>query len=298
MENASPDTAVVDRTCIAGGRQPGWSLLGLLTLLVLLAWVYAPILPALVSEWWNDSNYSHGFLVPLFSGFLVWRQREAWQTLPGRGSWWGLGLLLFGLGLLVLGQVGAEHFLSRSSLIAVIAGLVWLHLGGSALRSVGVPLGFLFFMIPLPAIVFYAMAFPLQGLAAQNAAFALDRLGVPVLLEGNVIHLSDLSLGVTEACSGIRSLMSLVTLALAWGYLTLAAPWALILFVASAVPITIVANAARVVMTGLIGQWFGRVYAEGFFHTLSGWLIFVFAFLGFLVVHRVIRCLSNLGGSR
>ena len=151
------------------------------------------------------------------------------------------------------------------------------------------PLLFLFFMVPLPATLFYAVAFPLQNLAARNAAWTLDLLGVPVLLDGNVIHLSQISLGVTEACSGIRSLISLLAVAVAWAALTLPGIWAMAVLVAAVVPITILANAGRVVATGLIGQWFGVEYAQGFFHTFSGWLVFLFAFVCLLGVHSVIR---------
>jgi exosortase len=171
----------------------------------------------------------------------------------------------------------------------IIAGLVLFHLGGAWLRALAFPLGFLFFMIPLPATVFYAVAFPLQYVAAQNAVWALDLIGVPVLRDGNVIHLSQVTLGVTEACSGIRSLMSLLALAVAWGYLTLGGPWAIAALAASAVPITIAANAGRVVTTGLVAQWFGPWYAQGFFHSFSGWLIFVFAFASLFVVHALVR---------
>jgi exosortase len=138
------------------------------------------------------------------------------------------------------------------------------------------------------------LTFPLQSLAARNAAWVLDSLGVPVLLDGNVIHLSDITLGVTEACSGIRSLISLLALASAWAFLTLSGVFATALFIAAAVPITIFANAARVVLTGVIGQTFGRAYAQGFFHEFSGWLIFVMAFVGLLGLHALIRAVARV----
>jgi exosortase len=144
-------------------------------------------------------------------------------------------------------------------------------------------------MVPLPATLFYAVTSPLQNLAARNAAWLLDLLGVPVLLDGNVIHLSQISLGVTEACSGIRSLISLLAVAVAWAALTIPGIWGMSALVAATVPITVVANAGRVVVTGLIGQWFGIDYARGFFHALSGWVIFVLAFVCLLAVHGVIR---------
>jgi exosortase len=254
-------------------------------LLILLGGIYAPIFPGLFADWWNDPNYSHGFLVPLFSGYVVWQNWEQLKRLPLHGNWLGLAVLCLGIGALVLGDIGAEDFLTRSSLIVILAGLILFHLGTPVLRTLLFPLGFLIFMVPLPTIIFNAIAFPLQGLAAQNATSVLEFLGVPVLRDGNVIHLSHISLGVTEACSGIRSLVSLMALAVAWAYLTLPSNWSRMLLVASAVPITIVANAARVVVTGLIGQWFGIKYAQGVFHSFSGWIIFLVAFIGLLGMH-------------
>jgi len=279
------------------GKEHPWGLpigaLGMLFLWLLGA-LYWRILSDMVWQWWDDPNYSHGFLVPLFSGYLIWRQRGRLKALAPRGTWSGLPVLVAGVGLFVLGNIGAENFLTRSSLILILAGLVLLHLGPEIFRALAFPLAFLFFMVPLPAIIFYAVAFPLQRLAAQNAASSLDLLGVPVLLDGNVLHLSQISLGVTEACSGIRSLISLLALAVGWVYLTFDGVWARLLLVASAVPITILANAARVVATGLIGQWFGVSYAKGFFHFFSGWLIFLVAFVALLAIHGLIRLVEGM----
>lgn len=245
---------------------------------VLLA-VYWKILRALVIQWWDDANYSHGFLVPLFCLYLVWRQRENLRRLPARGSLIGLAVILGGIAILLVGDLGADNFLMRSSLIVVLAGLVLFHLGRHVFRGVRFPLAFLFFMVPLPGVIFYAITFPLQSLAARQAAWMLDLLGIPVLLDGNVIHLAQLTLGVTEACSGIRSLIALFAAAVAWAYLLLPVGWPMLVFVASTLPITIFANAARVVLTGLIGQQFGVDYATGFFHEFAGLVIYAFAFL-------------------
>jgi exosortase len=260
-----------------------------LVLLGLLTSLYAGILRDLAWQWWDDPNYTHGFLVPLFSGILIWQRRQQLASLPANGSWIGLPVLLAGIGALLLGEVGAENFLMRSSLIIVLVGLVLFHLGRESFRVLAFPLLFLFFMVPLPATLFYAVAAPLQTLAARNAAWTLDTLGVPVLLDGNVIHLTKQSLGVVEACSGIRSLISFFSVAVGWAAVTLPGVWAMTVFVAAVVPITILANAARVVVTGLIGQWFGVEYAQGFFHTFSSWLVFVLAFVCLLGIHRVIR---------
>jgi exosortase len=267
-----------------------WRTFGVLCLAFvgILASLYAPVFPELFSDWWNDPNYSHGFLVPVFSVFWVWQQQVYLRTLPYHGSWYGFVLLLCGIGALVLGDIGAEDFLTRSSFILILAGLILFHLGTPVFRALLFPLGFLFFMVPLPAIIFNAIAFPLQGLAAHNATLILDTSGVPVLRDGNIIHLSEITLGVTEACSGIRSLVSLLALAVAWAWLTLAQPWARLVLIVSAIPITIIANAGRVVVTGLIGQWFGVKYAQGVFHSFSGWIIFLVAFVSLLGVHTLV----------
>jgi exosortase len=275
-----------------------WAGLVAFIFVALLAALYSGILRDLAWQWWDDSNYTHGFLVPIFSGVLVWQRRKQLTALPAEGSWIGLFVLLLGIGILLLGDIGSENFLMRSSLIVILVGLVLFLLGSRVLRVVAFPLLFLIFMVPLPSTVFYAVALPLQTLAARNAAWTLDALGVPVLLDGNVIHLSKQSLGVAEACSGIRSLISLLSVSVGWAVLTLSGFWAVAIFVAAVVPITIVANAGRVVVTGLIGQWFGVEYAQGFFHTFSSWLVFVSAFLCLLGVHSTIRLVQARRGKR
>jgi exosortase len=260
-------------------------------LATLLAVLYWQTLVGLATQWWSDANYTHGFLVPVFSAFLVWRERARLNLAASRGNVTGLAVLIGGLGILALGSIGAENFLMRASLIVVIGGLVLFHAGTGVFRIVFFPLAFLFFMVPLPGVVFYAITFPLQRLAAQQAAWALDLLGVPVLLDGNVIHLSQITLGVTEACSGIRSLISLLASAVAWAYLVLPLGFVAAAFVLAAIPITIFANAARVVATGLIGQWLGVEYASGFFHEFTGLAVYLFAVLCLTGVYTLARVL-------
>jgi len=267
-------------------------------IVVILALLYRGIIRDLALQWWDDPNYSHGFLVPLFSGFLVWHQRHELQALAPRGAVLGLVVLIAGILELLLGDLGAENFLMRSSLLVIIAGLVLFHFGPRILQAVAFPLGFLLFMIPLPATVFYAITFPLQSFAASQAATILEWIGIPVLLDGNVIHLSQLSLGVTEACSGIRSLISLLAGAAAWAYLAMPAGWIAVLFVASAIPVTIIANIARVVLTGIIGQQWGVEYASGFFHEFAGWGIYLFAFGCLVGIHALIRSTVRMASRR
>jgi exosortase len=263
-----------------------------LVLGILLALLYGRIVRDMALVWWDDPNYSHGFLVPLFSVFVVWQDRAALAALESRGSLAGLGVLAAGLALLVLGVLGAENFLSGASFVVVLAGLVLFHLGGEWLRALAFPISFLLFMIPLPAILFNAIALPLQGMAAENATRVIETLGIPVLRDGNVIRLSHTTLGVTEACSGIRSLVSLLALAVVWASLFAPRAWQRFVLVASAVPITIVANAGRIVLTALLAEWLGVEWAQGFFHGFSGWIIFLVAFACLLGLDALLRRVS------
>lgn len=274
----------------------GWALAAALIVGALLVALYWKILHAMVIQWWDDPNYTHGFLVPLFSFYLVWRQRAVLRELPRSGSLLGIPVILLGVAVLYLGDLGADNFLMRTSLIVILAGLVLFHLGRPILRSILFPFAFLFFMVPLPGVIFYSVTFPLQHLAARQAAWTLDALGVPVFLDGNIIQLAQLSLGVTEACSGIRSLISLFAGAAAWAYLFLPLGWSMVFFVAATLPITILANAARVVLTGLIGQSFGVEYASGFFHEFAGLVIYAFAFACLLGTYSLIRLVARLLG--
>jgi exosortase len=266
-----------------------------LVLLAVLIALYWRVAGELARQWWVDPNYSHGFLVPFLSAFLIWQRRNELTALRAQGSWLGLPVLLVGVGALLLGDLSFVIFLTGSSLIMVLAGLVLFHLGREILWLLAFPLLFLLFMVPMPDSLFDAIALPLQNLAARNAAWTLEALGVAVLLQGNVIHLSQISLGVTEACSGIRSLVSLLAVAVAWAYLSLSGIWGMVGLVAAAVPITILANVGRIVATGLIGQWLGVEYARGVFHSLSGWATFFFAFVCLLGVHTVIRLAERRG---
>jgi exosortase len=259
----------------------------------ILAGLYSQVFPVWFEDVWADDNSTHALIVPFFSAFVIWQRRKALAALTPRGTWVGLLVILVGLAQLFVGDIAAETFSMRTSFIAVLAGLILFNLGPHYLRLLAFPLAFLLFTVPIPRIFFYAVAFPLQRLAAENAAWGLDLIGVPVLLDGNVIHLSRITLGVTEACSGIRSLVSLVALAVAWAHLTLPWLWGGIALVIAAVPITILANAGRVVATGLIAQSFGVEYAQGFFHTFAGWAIFIFAFVWLLGVHGLIQLVGT-----
>lgn len=271
-----------------------WLRMGLL--IAATAFLYYPVLVRLGADWWNDPESSHGPIVPMFSLFVIWHTQKKWIQLPPRPSWAGMGIVLVALALLVTGVLGVEFFLARSSFIFLLAGLIVLFLGWSYFKAFFFPWAFLFLMIPIPAIVFNHITFPLQLLASNFAATALQLLGIPVLREGNVIQLARTTLEVAEACSGIRSLLTLVTLAIIYGYFLETRLSRRIIFVVAAVPIAVVANGLRVLGTGLLAHYWSPEAAEGFFHTFSGWLIFVIAMLLLFSVDNLLRWIDRLRG--
>jgi exosortase len=249
------------------------------TFVVLLAGLYHEVLVKLGLQWNNDPDYSHGFLVPVLVAYFVWERWDRFKRNPIMPSLWGIVVLAVGLLMLVIGSIGAELYLQRSSLIVVLAGLVLLLMGRDALKTLMFPIAFMLFMVPLPAIVVNAVAFPLQLFAARTAEFCLFNFGIPVLREGNVIVLAGTTLEVAEACSGIRSLQALLALGTVYAYFSQREMWKRWVLVLLSVPIAIVANAFRVSGTGVLANYWGSQAAEGFYHTFSGWLIFVVAFL-------------------
>ena len=254
-----------------------------------VAFTFAPVLLRMGRQWWNDPNFSHGFLVPLFSGFLVWQRRDRLKRLPAAGSWTGALILLFGLAVLVVGTLGAELFLSRVSLLFVICGLIVMLRGWATFRELLFPWAFLALMIPIPAIIFNQFTLKLQFMASKLGSSILPLCGVPVYREGNVIFLPAMPLEVAEACSGIRSLISLGALAVMYGYFMQKRVLGRILLAAAAVPIAIIANALRIVGTGIAVQYWDPATALGFFHEFSGWVIFVISTGLLLLTSRLLR---------
>ncbi len=266
-----------------------------MALLLVIAYLYRGVVPRLVLNWWDDPNFSHGFFIPAFSAFVVWTRWQSLKQVALRPSNWGVVLIAGSALLLAAGQLGAELFLSRVSLIFLLAGVVIYYLGWPMFRALFFPWAILFLMVPIPAIIFNEITFPLQFLASKVASAALPWLGVPVLRQGNVLQLSTMSLEVADACSGIRSLMSLEALTIIYGYVLERRIWIRIVLAISALPIAVFANALRIVSTGACVQYWDPERAEGFFHAFSGWAIFIIAVLLLLAVHKAILLLVPRG---
>jgi len=263
---------------------------GLAALLVAAGFglLYWPVIVKLVSDWYHDDNYSHGFLIVPLALYFVWERREKLRAIPVTPSALGLIVVAGSAAVLVAGILGSELFLTRISILGTLVGVLLFLCGWGYLRALAFPLAFLLLMIPIPAIIFNRIAFPLQLLASQFGESAMGIANVPVLREGNVLILANTTLEVAEACSGIRSLVSLLTLAIVFGYFTDSRSWVRTLLALSSIPVAIVTNGFRVAGTGIAAHQFGAAAAEGFFHEFSGWLVFVSAFALMLAVQRAI----------
>ncbi|MGZ8848173.1 MAG: exosortase [Pyrinomonadaceae bacterium] len=273
-----------------------------------LAFLYFTVLRKLGSDWWTDENYSHGLLIPFVIGFILWQERERFEGQTRPAMWCGGLGVAAALFALWAGTAGAELFVQRVSLVVMLVSVVIYFFGFRLLRVVAVPLMLLVLAIPIPQIIFNRIAFPLQLFASRCAVAAMSFFSIPVLRQGNVIELMPLGasepkkLAVVEACSGIRSLMTLVTLAMIYAYFTRPRVaqtsvcdgeeesqtkvyatflsfsfWRFVILVLAAVPIAILTNALRVSGTGVLAHYYGTRVADGFFHSFSGWVIYIVA---------------------
>ena len=269
-----------------------------------ILFAYATVLAKLVRDWWSDENYSHGLLIPFIIGYLLWTQREKLARVNVNSSlFWGGAAIVVALFALWAGVAGAELYTQRLSLVLLLAGITVYFWGFTLLRLLLVPFSLLFLALPIPAIIFNKIAFPLQLFASRCAVWSMSMLGIPVLRQGNIIELKPLNsfdtkkLEVVEACSGIRSLMTLLTLAVVFAYFTHTPSddgprsrgplgwlrsywfWRALIIIGSAVPIAILTNAFRVSGTGVLAHYYGTAIADGFFHSFSGWAIYIVAFI-------------------
>lgn len=249
----------------------------LLFLLVLLTVLYANIVPDMVMQWYQDDNYSHGFIVPIIAGYFIYTRRE--ELMAAEVNPWTPGLILIVAGIiqLLVAWLGVEYFTMRSSLIVIIAGLVLYFFGKKVFSIALLPICYLIFMVPLPYIIYDALAFPLKLFVTKVSVASLQLIGVIVMREGNIIMFPSTTLEVADACSGIRSLMSLMALSVAYAYFLSISNFKRWIVIVSAVPIAIITNAMRVIVTGILAQWWGAKAAEGFFHEFAGLAVFALA---------------------
>jgi exosortase len=251
--------------------------------------VYWSVIAGLIQAWSTDDNYSHGFFIVPLSLYFAWERRKAIAAAPVRPALFGAVVVAGSLFLLVAGLLGAELFISRVSIIGTIAGATLFLYGWPMLRILFFPLAFMLLMIPLPAIIFNQIAFPLQLLASNVGEYSIRSMDIPILREGNVLILANATLEVAEACSGIRSLISLITLGIVFGYFVDQRVWVRSIIALSAIPVAILANGLRVASAGVAAHNFGTAGVEGIFHEFSGWVVFVIAFAMMFLLQRLLQ---------
>jgi len=261
--------------------------IALACLVLAFAVAYFDVFVWLFDDWELDGNYSHGWLVLPIAGYMVWERRDELSRLTPKPSLWGLALLIASIAALGAGTVAAETTVARLSIILTIVGAIWYVVGFQALRVLRFPLAFLLLMIPIPGIIFNRITFPLQLIASEFGAWSLSVAGIPVYREGNLINLAHMSLDVAEACSGIRSLISLFTLSLLYGYFAEPHRSIRMLLLVATVPVAIIANGMRVAATGIAAHYYGLQAAEGFFHSFSGWIVFAVAGVALVAIRYV-----------
>lgn len=261
-----------------------------------IALLYGTIVPPMVGDWYHDENYSHGFIVPLVAGYFVYTRWRLLGKTAIRPTGLGLAIVVLALMQLVLAWLGTEYFLMRSSLIVLLAGVILFLFGKEVFSLLRLPLAYLVFMVPLPYILYDAVAFPLKLFVTKVSVHALQLMGVAVLREGNIIMFPSTTLEVADACSGIRSLVSLLALAVAYSCFvteSTARRWGIIV---AAVPIAIVTNALRVIVTGILAQYWGAKAAQGFFHEFAGLAVFAMAMVMLFAVGALLKTKNHHNG--
>ncbi len=254
----------------------------------LIAICYAPVLKYLYQQWMGDENMGHGIFVPVVAAYIAWQRRSEILSTPHKPNYWGLALMAWGAVQLYFGTLGAELFLQRTAILFTLVGVLLVACGTRMVRVLAFPLVLLIFMIPIPQIIYTRITFPLQLFASSVAEQLLSLIGIPVLREGNVLDLPSQPLSVVEACSGIRSLLSLTFLSLVYAYFFDSKKWMRWVLLAATIPIAILANAGRVTITGILSE-INPELARGFFHSLEGWLIFLVAMALMVAAHTIIN---------
>jgi len=265
------------------------SFLLLFVVFAALLGLYYPIFVGLAQDWSSNDNYSHGFFIPLISGYMVYSMKEELRNRVLSGTNWGLFFLLAGLGQLYIAKIGSEFFLQRTSLIPVLLGLSLFIWGKSITRKLLLPIFYLLFMIPLPAIIWNKIAFPMQLFSSAITEKLVRLFGIPIFREGNILHLAQTTLEVVDACSGLRSLTTMFALAAALAWFTnfsLWKKWALFILAA---PVAIFANTVRLTATAALASVYGEKVAQGFLHEFSGIFTFVFGLLLLVALNKFLQ---------
>ncbi len=257
--------------------------------------LYHDVIFKLIQDWQNNPDYSHGFFVPLITAYLIWYKREEFAEIPIKPSNFGIILILLSLLFYIVAFTGAELFTMRFSMILVILSTIVFLAGWTYLKKLLLPILYLTFMIPLPAIIWNKIAFPLKLFATKIAVRVIQLIGITVYGEGNVIHLPNTTLEVVDACSGLRSLTSLLALSAAFALISEHSRINKCILFLSAVPIAIATNILRLTVTAALSQRYGAEVTEGFLHESMGIMVFVVALVLLFLLHKLMLKFEKAG---
>lgn len=272
------------------------SLMTMAVVLTALLLLYLPFLQTLVADWGSNDDYSHGYFIPVLTAYFIYTRLDQLRHSPVVPNNFGLLVIVAGLGQLILAKIGSEFFLQRTSLIVVLVGVVLFFYGRHYLRVLFVPIAYLLFMVPLPAILWNTISFPMQLFASFLTEKVVYFLGIPIFREGNVLHLAETTLEVVAACSGLRSLVTMFALSAALAFVSnLSNPKKMLLF-ASAMPIAVIANITRLSFTAILASQYGSQMAQGFLHEFSGIAVFFLGLGLLLLVNKFLARLSKSAG--
>jgi exosortase len=258
-------------------------------ILVLILAVYLPVLIDLVVDWYQDDNYSHGFLILPIAAWLIWRKRNELAETPTKMNNFGLLMAIGSLFLLIAGTAGAEYFTARVSFVGLLFSLCLYFFGWQFTRKIWFAFFFMLFMIPIPYVIYYAATFPMQLLASKVAGVVLNAIGLPLIRQGNILHIPNYTLEVAEACSGIRSLFSLLALGALFAYFTQDNKFKAVFLFLATVPIAIAGNVFRVTVTALGAHTVSIKFAEGTLHEISGLIVFVFSLILLFALGAILK---------
>jgi exosortase len=258
-------------------------------ILVLILAVYLPVLIDLVVDWYQDDNYSHGFLILPIAAWLIWRKRNELAETPTKMNNLGLLMAIGSLFLLIAGTAGAEYFTARVSFVGLLFSLCLYFFGWQFTRKIWFAFFFMLFMIPIPYVIYYAATFPMQLLASKVAGVVLNAIGLPLIRQGNILHIPNYTLEVAEACSGIRSLFSLLALGALFAYFTQDNKIKAVFLFLATVPIAIAGNVFRVTVTALGAHTVSIKFAEGTLHEISGLIVFVFSLILLFALGAILK---------
>ncbi len=256
---------------------------------IILLLVYLPALIDLVSDWANDPNYSHGFLIPVVSAILIWNKRKTIASLPSYLDNRGLVLIIIGMILFILANGAAEYFTLRFSFVLVLFGLTYYLFGKDIIKTTWFAFFMLLFMIPIPYVVYYALTFPMQTLASKITVVTLNTIGMSAVRQGNIIHITGHSLEVAEACSGIRSLVSLLALGAIYAYLTQKRFIGQLIVFLATIPIAVIGNVVRGLVTSVLVATVSEKVTEEPAHSIMGMLVFVVALVLLVIVGAIVK---------